>query len=113
MKTLVNQAVIQHTNVPFSPEAIVIKPKYTTVQKVILVSKALKEFHQDIAIPYKACAKALVLATFFFASIIAFPLLLVRALDIEAEEREQITIQHHQFIKNTNQFDSPEVKGDR
>lgn len=113
MKTLVNQAVNQHQDFINSPVINAIPPKYTTIQKIILVAKALKEFHQDIAIPYKSCAKALIIGVLFVASVISFPLLLVRALDIEATERQQIVLDHEQYLKIKLKNDAPEEKGDQ
>jgi hypothetical protein len=80
-------------------------------QKLVLLYEALKEFHDEIAIPYASCAKYLFVVTFFIASAITFPMLLVRALDIEAEEREQVFFNHKQFLKMKLSNDAPEDKG--
>lgn len=112
MKNLANQAVIQHIDLSRNASDTGIQNKYTAKQKVFLVAKALHEFHQDIDIPYKLCFKAFIFTALFIASVVTFPMLLVRALDIEAEERQQIILDHEQYLNIKLKNDAPQEKGE-
>lgn len=81
---------------------------FTYAQKLLLTIKALKEFHEDIAIPYALIASRLFIIVLIITSIFAFTALLTRALDIEAEESHQIVFKHNQFLKIKLQNDAPE-----
>lgn len=113
MKTLTSQSINHHQDLLKSHNTVVPNKKYNSKQKFFLVAKALKEFHQDIAIPYALCAKALIIILVLITTAISFSALLVRALDIEAEERQQILLNHEQFLKIKLKNDAPQEKGER